>query len=54
MCLCSSYVGLWGSVSCNGVTQCWPVQRGQVIVPGSPPYMVRGKWIQARAFPSPS
>ena len=25
------------------------VQRGQVIVPGSPPYMVRGKWIQARA-----
>ena len=22
--LCSSYVGLWASVSCNGVTQCGP------------------------------
>ena len=42
-------MGLWGSVSCNGVTQCWPAQRGKAVVPGSSPYMVRGKWIQARA-----
>ena len=35
-------------MSCNGVTQCWPAQRGQAIVPRSSPYMVRGKWIQAR------
>ena len=34
-------------MSCNGVPQCWPVQRGQAIVPGSSPYMVHGKWIQA-------
>ena len=47
--LCSSYVGLWDSWSCNGVTQCWPAQRGQAIVPGSSPYMVHEKWIQARA-----
>ena len=33
-CLCSSYVGLWDSVSCNGVTQCWSWQRGQAIAPG--------------------
>ena len=42
-------MGLWGSVSCNGVTQCWPAQRRQAIVPRSSPYMVHGKWIQARA-----
>ena len=45
-------MGLWGSVFCNGVTQCWPVQREQAIVPGSSPYMVRGKWIQAHALPT--
>ena len=37
-------------LSCNGVIQCWPGRRGQAIVPGSSPYMVRGKWIQARAL----
>ena len=42
-------MGLWGSVPCNGVTQCWPAQRGQAIVPGSSPYMVHEKWIQAHA-----
>ena len=36
-------------MSCNGVSQCWPAQRGQAIVPGSSPYMVHGKWIQACA-----
>ena len=41
--------GPMGSVSCNGVTQCWPAQRGQAIVPRSSPYMVHEKWIQARA-----
>ena len=40
-------MGLWGSVSCNGVTQCWPAQGGQAIVPRSSPYMVYEKWIQA-------
>ena len=40
-------MGLWGSVSYNGVIQCWPAQRGQAIVPGSSPYMVQEKWIQA-------
>ena len=49
MWLCSSYVGLWGSVSCNGVIQCWLAQRGQAIVPRSSPYMVHEKWIQACA-----
>ena len=37
-------------MSCNGVTQCWPAQGGQAIVPGSSPYMVHEKWIQARAM----
>ena len=41
---------LHGPMSCNGVTQCWPTQRGQAIVPGSSPYMVHEKWIQARAL----
>ena len=29
-------------------------ERGQAVIPGSSPYKVREKWIQARAFPSPS
>ena len=34
--------GLWDSVSCNGVTQCLPAQRGQAVVSGSLPCMVHG------------
>ena len=44
-------MGLWDSVSYNGVTQCYPAQRGQAVVPGSSPYKVHEKWIQARAHP---
>ena len=33
--------GPMGLRLCNGVTQCWPMEGGQVIVPGSSPYMVR-------------
>ena len=41
-------MGLWVSVSFNGVTQCWPAQRGQAIVQRSSPYMVHKKLIQVR------
>ena len=46
--------GPMGLCVLNGVTQRWPTQRGQAIVPRSSPYMVHEKWIQARTFPSPS
>ena len=49
MCLCSSHVGLWDSVFCNGVTQCRPcIKRTSY---GAQMISLYGvlKWIQAHA-----
>ena len=48
---------LCGPMGLRVLQWCHPMlacKRGQAIVPGPSPYMVHEKWIQARAFPSPS
>ena len=48
---------LCGPMGFHVLQWCHPMlacAEGTAIVPGSSPYMVRGKWIQAHTFPSPS
>ena len=47
-------MGLWHSVSCNGVTQCWLSTTRTSCCAWMITLYGDRNWIQARAFPSPS